>query len=31
MGSPQGEIYLSSPAVAAASALLGRISSPGEV
>jgi 3-isopropylmalate/(R)-2-methylmalate dehydratase large subunit len=31
MGSPQGEIYLSSPAVAAASALLGRIGSPGEV
>ena len=28
MGSPQGEIYLSSPAVAAASAILGKISSP---
>jgi len=31
MGSPQGEIYLSSPAVAAASALRGKISSPEEI
>jgi 3-isopropylmalate/(R)-2-methylmalate dehydratase large subunit len=31
MGSPQSEVYLANPAVAAASAILGRIASPGEV
>jgi 3-isopropylmalate/(R)-2-methylmalate dehydratase large subunit len=31
MGSPQSEVYLASPAVAAASAIMGRIASPGEV
>lgn len=31
MGSPQAEVYLASPAVAAASAVLGRIASPEEV
>ncbi|MFC1992198.1 3-isopropylmalate dehydratase large subunit [Chloroflexota bacterium] len=31
MGSPKSEIYLSSPAVAAASAITGRISSPAEI
>ncbi len=31
MGSPQSEVYLSNPAVAAASAILGRIASPEEV
>ncbi len=31
MGSPQSEVYLSNPAVAAASAILGRIASPQEV
>jgi 3-isopropylmalate/(R)-2-methylmalate dehydratase large subunit len=31
MGSPKSEIYLASPAVAAASAVLGRIASPEEV
>ena len=31
MGSPQSEVYLASPAVAAASAILGRIASPEEV
>ncbi len=31
MGSPQSEVYLSNPAVAAAGAVLGRIASPGEV
>jgi 3-isopropylmalate/(R)-2-methylmalate dehydratase large subunit len=31
MGSPKSEVYLSSPAVAAASAVLGRIASPEEV
>jgi len=31
MGSPQSEVYLSSPAVAAASAILGRVASPEEV
>jgi len=31
MGSPKSEVYLASPAVAAASAVLGRIGSPGEV
>ena len=31
MGSPKSEVYLASPAVAAASAVLGRIASPGEV
>jgi 3-isopropylmalate/(R)-2-methylmalate dehydratase large subunit len=31
MGHPQSEVYLSSPAVAAASAVLGRIGSPAEL
>ena len=31
MGSPESEVYLANPAVAAASAILGRIASPGEV
>ena len=31
MGDPQSEVYLSNPAVAAASAILGRIASPEEV
>jgi 3-isopropylmalate/(R)-2-methylmalate dehydratase large subunit len=31
MGSPKSEVYLSNPAVAAASAIMGRITSPGEV
>ncbi|MBA7670276.1 2,3-dimethylmalate dehydratase large subunit [subsurface metagenome] len=31
MGSPKSEVYLSSPAVAAASAVTSRITSPGEV
>jgi len=31
MGSPESEVYLSNPAVAAASAVSGRIASPGEV
>ena len=31
MGSPQAEIFLTNPAVAAASAILGRLSHPGEV
>jgi 3-isopropylmalate/(R)-2-methylmalate dehydratase large subunit len=31
MGHPQSEVYLSSPAVAAASAVLGRIASPEEL
>ncbi len=31
MGSPQSEVYLASPAVAAASAILGRIASPREI
>jgi 3-isopropylmalate/(R)-2-methylmalate dehydratase large subunit len=31
MGSPQSEVYLSNPAVAAASAILGRIAGPEEV
>jgi 3-isopropylmalate/(R)-2-methylmalate dehydratase large subunit len=31
MGSPQSEVYLSNPAVAAASAILGRIASPEEI
>ena len=31
MGSPQSEVYLANPAVAAASAVLGRIASPGEI
>ena len=31
MGSPQSEVYLANPAVAAASAILGRIGSPEEV
>ena len=31
MGSPQAEVYLASPAVAAASAVLGRIASPEEI
>jgi 3-isopropylmalate/(R)-2-methylmalate dehydratase large subunit len=31
MGSPQSEVYLSNPAVAAASAILGRISGPEEI
>jgi 3-isopropylmalate/(R)-2-methylmalate dehydratase large subunit len=31
MGSPKSEVYLSSPAVAAASAIMGRIASPEEV
>lgn len=31
MGSPKSEVYLANPAVAAASAVLGRIASPGEI
>ena len=31
MGDPESEVYLSNPAVAAASAILGRIAAPGEV
>jgi 3-isopropylmalate/(R)-2-methylmalate dehydratase large subunit len=31
MGSPDSEVYLSNPAVAAASAILGRIGGPDEV
>jgi len=31
MGSPKSEVYLSNPAIAAVSAILGRIASPGEV
>jgi len=31
MGHPESEVYLSNPAVAAASAVLGRIASPEEV
>ncbi|MCK4698428.1 MAG: 3-isopropylmalate dehydratase large subunit, partial [Dehalococcoidia bacterium] len=31
MGSPQSEVYLSNPAIAAASAILGRIGSPEEI
>jgi len=31
MGSPKSEVYLAGPAVAAASAILGRIASPEEV
>jgi 3-isopropylmalate/(R)-2-methylmalate dehydratase large subunit len=31
MGSPQSEVYLTNPAVAAASAILGRIASPEEI
>jgi len=31
MGSPQSEVYLANPAVAAASAILGRIASPAEI
>ncbi len=31
MGSPKSEVYLSNPAIAAASAILGRIVSPGEI
>ncbi len=31
MGSPKSEVYLSNPAVAAASAIMGRIASPEEV
>lgn len=31
MGSPKSEVYLSNPAVAAASAIVGKISSPEEV
>jgi 3-isopropylmalate/(R)-2-methylmalate dehydratase large subunit len=31
MGSPQSEVYLANPAVAAASAVLGRIAGPEEV
>jgi len=31
MGSPKSEVYLSNPAVAAASAILGRIAGPEEV
>ena len=31
MGSPQSEVYLASPAVAAASAIMGRITSPEEI
>jgi len=31
MGSPKSEVYLANPAVAAASAILGRIASPGEI
>jgi 3-isopropylmalate/(R)-2-methylmalate dehydratase large subunit len=31
MGSPESEVYLSSPAVAAASAITGRITHPDEI
>jgi 3-isopropylmalate/(R)-2-methylmalate dehydratase large subunit len=31
MGSPQAEVYLANPAVAAASAIMGKIASPEEV
>jgi 3-isopropylmalate/(R)-2-methylmalate dehydratase large subunit len=31
MGSPKSEVYLANPAVAAASAVLGRIASPEEI
>ena len=31
MGHPESEVYLASPAVAAASAILGRIASPEEL
>jgi len=31
MGHPESEVYLASPAIAAASAILGRIASPEEV
>ncbi|GAI37707.1 unnamed protein product, partial [marine sediment metagenome] len=31
MGSPQSEVYLANPAVAAASAIMGRIASPEEI
>ncbi len=31
MGSPKSEVYLANPAVAAASAIMGRITSPGEI
>ncbi|TET68514.1 MAG: 3-isopropylmalate dehydratase large subunit, partial [Dehalococcoidia bacterium] len=31
MGSPRSEVYLSNPAIAAASAITGRISSPEEI
>jgi 3-isopropylmalate/(R)-2-methylmalate dehydratase large subunit len=31
MGSPESEVYLANPAVAAASAILGRIASPEEI
>jgi 3-isopropylmalate/(R)-2-methylmalate dehydratase large subunit len=31
MGSPQSEVYLANPAIAAASAILGRIASPEEI
>jgi 3-isopropylmalate/(R)-2-methylmalate dehydratase large subunit len=31
MGSPDSEVYLANPAVAAASAILGRIASPEEI
>ena len=31
MGSPESEVYLSNPAIAAASAILGRIGSPEEI
>ncbi|MCX6011780.1 MAG: aconitase family protein, partial [Chloroflexi bacterium] len=31
MGSPKSEVYLANPAVAAASAITGRITNPGEI
>jgi 3-isopropylmalate/(R)-2-methylmalate dehydratase large subunit len=31
MGDPKSEVYLASPAVAAASAILGRVAEPGEL
>jgi 3-isopropylmalate/(R)-2-methylmalate dehydratase large subunit len=31
MGSPESEVYLANPAIAAASAILGRIASPDEL
>jgi 3-isopropylmalate/(R)-2-methylmalate dehydratase large subunit len=31
MGSPQSEVYLANPAIAAASAILGRIASPEDI